>query len=937
VERISQPKGTVAFLFTDIEESTRRWEVHPETMGEAVRQHDLLLRKLITEHRGYVFKTVGDAFCATFQRATDAAAAAVDIQRALAQHDFATVGGLPVRVAIHVGEAEERDDDYFGPTVNRVARLLGTAHGGQILLSEATHNLVRDRLPFDTSTTFLGEHNLNDLATPERVFQLAGRGLRGTFPALRGAQSRTTTLPEESTPFIGRTAVVREVEGLLEGSRLLTLVGAGGIGKTRVAVHLARQAILRGSCVWFVELSSLADGQLVGNVVASSMGLRDQGELPQMVITRALQEQPSLLILDNCEHLLCDVAAFCEALLRASGAVRILTTTRERLRVTGEQVYQMPTLELPAADESQTAERALRCESVALFAARAKAINNQFNVTDQAATLIAKIVARLDGIPFAIELAAAATRTLSLRDLLEKLEQQFSVAMDGSRTAEPRQRTMHALIDWSYALLSNSERILFRRVGVFAGTWSLAAADAVCTGSSVPKAQLFALVASLVDKSLVVADTSGDTARYRMLTPVRDYARLRLSRSKEVSVIERSHYQQMVSVADRAFRLRGEMKLSQWLRELEPQIDDLRAALEKCAREGDLLGIAWIAGSLASFWFTTGRITEGRTWIERARPESLDESGFDAEVVARLALGRARIGGPGDPFEQATKAKNLFERLQNDDGLARAYHILAWHLRARGRSEEALVAAEHGLDLWAKIGRGSSLDHAFLMDIHATILVSLGRYDDARAEYAQVLNVFALHEDTEGLSVTRFNQAELAFTQGQVDEAISLARGAAVDLRLMESHSREALALANLTGYYIAADKFSDALDTIARALSLEVRYRAGTAIFTLDHLAAVFAARGLYREASTLAAYVDSRYRAMGAKRDITEQRSRDTVEIFLDNRSMMTQTADAQELAAEMSEESALDSAVAAVAALRESGIAGILLRDASQQRSN
>src|SRR5579863_1423892 len=387
----ARPTGAVTFLFSDIEGSTSRWEDAPEAMEAALARHDVLLRSAIEAHAGYVFKTVGDEFCATFQTAADAIAAALDAQLALAAEDFSAVEGLRVRMALHTGHSAERDGDYFGPTVNRVARLLAVGNGGQVLLSGACVELVQGELPAQCSLRDLGEHRLKDLAQPERIHQLLAPDLVADFAPLRSLEHLSNNLPAQVSSFIGREAEIAEITALIEQHRLVTLVGSGGVGKTRLSLHVAADLVdqVRDG-VWFVELAPLSQGEYIPTTVASALGitLPSEGDLVEN-LARALKGKEQLLVFDNCEHLVEPAAHVISTILHAAPKVKVLASSRQGLGVAGEAAYQVPTLDAPTA--------------VALFVERARAASATFALTDDAAAIVAEICRCLDGIPLAID------------------------------------------------------------------------------------------------------------------------------------------------------------------------------------------------------------------------------------------------------------------------------------------------------------------------------------------------------------------------------------------------------------------------------------------------------------------------------------------------------------------------------------------------------
>ncbi len=505
------PSGTVTFAFTDIEGSTQRWERNLEAMQQAVQRHDGLVRAAIARNHGYIFKALGDAFCAAFSRPSDAVAAMLDAQRSLLAANFSSIDGLRIRAAIHTGTADEREGDYFGPAVNRVARLLAVAHGGQTLLSGVTAAMVHDTLPTQTTLRDLGEHRLRDLTRPERVYQLDAPDLPADFPPLRSVNALATNLPLQLTSFIGREKEVAQITSLVHDNRLVTLVGAGGVGKTRTILHVAANLLESfEDGVWFIELAPLSSGEYIPAAVAHELGVTLGSGDPVASLVHALKSKHALLLFDNCEHVIDPAARIIAAILGGCPKITVLSSSRQALEIGGEQSFRLPSLE--------------ESTSIALFAERAAAAEKRFALTDDNAGTVGDICRRLDGIPLAIELAASRMSTLTARQLLQMLHERFRLIAQTRSDRLPRQQTLRALIDWSFDLLDEDERKVFRRLAIFAGGWTMHAATAVCADEHFDDWQIFELLTGLVAKSLVVTEPCGDDLRYSMLNSIRDYS-----------------------------------------------------------------------------------------------------------------------------------------------------------------------------------------------------------------------------------------------------------------------------------------------------------------------------------------------------------------------------------------------------------------------------
>jgi len=585
---MSAPTGTITFLFTDIEGSTKKWERHPEAMRRRLGQHDALLRSAFEAEGGLVFKTVGDAFCVAFATAQSAVNGALAAQRGLAAESWEEVGGLRVRMALHTGAAEHRDGDYFGQALNRVARMLAAGHGGQVLLSQAAQELVRDQLPDGVQLRALGEHRLRDLARAEHLFQLLAHDLPADFPTLRSLESVPNNLPIQLTSFVGREREMAEVKRLLESTRLLTLSGMGGTGKTRLSLQVAAEVLDRfPDGVWLVEFATIDDPTVVAETVAAALDLRQEGERSlTATLTAFLRGRTLLLIFDNCEHVVAACARLAEALLRAGPHLRILASSREPLGIAGETAWPVPTLSLPdhwreIADGPDAIERLTQYEAVRLFIERARLARPGFQLTNENAPTIARICWRLDGIALAIELAAARVKVLTLQQIIERLDDRFHLLTTGSRTAVPRQQTLRSLIDWSYDLLSEAERKLLRRFAVFARGRSLEALEAVCAGDGLDSYEIVDLLTQLVDKSLVTVEKTVQLgARYFMLESLWDYANEKLIEAGESDTYRGRHLDYFLKYAEEsAAKIMGPEQRS-WLARFEPDDFNFRYAVE---------------------------------------------------------------------------------------------------------------------------------------------------------------------------------------------------------------------------------------------------------------------------------------------------------------------------------------------------------------------
>jgi predicted ATPase/class 3 adenylate cyclase len=535
------PSGTVTFLFSDVEGSTRLWEDHPDAMRAALVRHDELMTDAIAVHDGYVVKTTGDGFHAVFASAHDAIVGAVAAQRTIEAEPWSPPVRLRARIGVHSGEAHQRAGDYYGSSTNRAARLMSAGHGGQVVVSGVTAALVAEHLPDDIELVALGEHRLRDLAEAMAVFQLAASGLPREFPPLRSLDAYPSNLPVQLSSFVGRDGDVAEIAKLLRDRRLVTLTGVGGVGKTRLALQVAAEVLPRfPDGAWLCELAPVRDPNGVVDAVANAFQVTARpGMSVEDSLIAYLRSQELLIVLDNCEHVLRAVAALVTAIEGACPRVRVLATSREGLSVRGEQMLAVRSLEVPDATTSLEALSAY--EAVQLFVDRARGVKANFVLDVTTADGVAQVCQRLDGVPLAIELAAARVGAMNPAELARRLDRRFRLLTGGDRMAIERHQTLRAAIDWSYDLLTEPEQRLLDRMSVFVGGCTLEAVEAVGAGDPVDPDDVFDLVANLVARSLVVADDTGPETRYRLLETIRQYAEERLVERGETDALRGQH------------------------------------------------------------------------------------------------------------------------------------------------------------------------------------------------------------------------------------------------------------------------------------------------------------------------------------------------------------------------------------------------------------
>jgi predicted ATPase/class 3 adenylate cyclase/DNA-binding CsgD family transcriptional regulator len=734
------PSGTVTFLLTDIEGSTQAWERHGARMAEAVARHYDLLDAAVAARGGVrpLEQGEGDSLVAAFASASDAVAAALEAQQGLAEEAWPEGAEIAVRMALHTGEAQVRDDRFYvGPTIIRCARLRALGHGGQVLISSTTADLLADRLPAGAALLPLGLHRLRDLRQPERVFQLAHPAIGSQFPPLRSLDALPNNLPVQLTSFIGREAELAEVAAALAGHRLVTLVGAGGCGKTRLAAQAAAEVgdDYPGGA-WWIDLGSVTDAALVEQAAMTALGLLDRrGMAPVERITRYLGDQRALLVLDNCEHVLEAAARLLDAVLRGCPHVSALATSREPLGVPGEWAWRVPALSLPAAAEQPPGEMVLASEAVRLFVDRATDARPTFRLDGANAATVAAICVRLDGMPLAIELAAARVRSLSPERILDGLSDRFRLLTGGARTAVARQQTLQASVEWSHGLLRDGEQILLRRLGVFVGRFTLEAAEEVCAGDPLEGWGVLTLLSDLADKSLVVFD--GD--RYRLLQTIRDFANSQLLAAGETNAIRDRHSAFFLRRAQGAAEQLERAAGAPLLEALEADHDNFRAALQWTLGQNDGDRTLRLVIALFPFWHIHGHYTEALGWYDGALEASTDRGALRVQGMTNMALlsayGMNLEGGYG--MVQAAEAVALADALGDESLALRArFHqsaMLGFMSPAQSIAalEPLIDAARRARDDWvlccALFWRGFHASfHLDRPDLAATTLDELG-------------------------------------------------------------------------------------------------------------------------------------------------------------------------------------------------------------------
>ncbi len=801
------PTGTVTFLFTDIEGSTRLLQRLGEDYARALGDHQTLLRAAFAAHDGAEVDTQGDAFFVAFATAPAAVAAAAEATRALATHAWPEGAPLRVRIGLHTGAPQLVGDHYVGLDVHRAARIAAAGHGGQILLSQTTRDLVEHSLPADCALSDLGAHRLKDLQQPERITQLVLTDgmVPGDFPPLKTLDTHQHNLPVQPTPLLDRVEQVAALTALLrrEDVWLVTLTGPGGIGKTRLAIQVAAELVENfRDGVWLVRLSRLVDPGLVIPTIAQTLGLKERRSQP---ITETLREYLAdkrlLLVLDNFEQVV-GAAGEVASLLGSSPGLSVLVTSRTRLRLRGEREYPLTPLPLPDSRQAAPLNRLTQYAAVALFIERAQAAQPTFAVSAANAPAIAEICARLDGLPLAIELAAVRVKLLPPPAMLARLSRQLTLLTGGARDLEERQQTMRATLAWSAALLTSAEQTLFQRLAVFVGGCTLEAAEAVCAapdGAAPLEVDLLEGLNTLVDHSLVQQREEDDEPRFGMLQVIREYALERLESSGEADALRRAHAAYFLTLAELADQGMVGPQEGAWLERLEAEHDNLRAALGWAREQREVETGLRLVAALRGFWWGHGHLREGREWVEGLLAQTAGE-GFEIEDGAlhteggvadatSLALAQVRAralltGGTmsvwqGDAAVAGrwlAAAAALAKSVGDPHTAAEALNergILAAH---QGAWEQAVAYYEESLALWRPLGNEWGIGLA--LNNLGDVAIHLGDLERATTALAEALERSRAVADQGMVAFCLLNLGWVARLRGAVAQAEGLQREA---------------------------------------------------------------------------------------------------------------------------------------------------------------
>ncbi|HAY33228.1 MAG TPA: tetratricopeptide repeat protein [Ignavibacteria bacterium] len=823
---MNTPTGTVTFLFTDIEGSTKLSQEFPDTIQSLLEKHNNILNSAVESNNGFVFKIIGDAFCCAFDKAEDAVKAAVEAQTALGSINWEGAD-IKVRMGIHSGAAEWTDNNYSGyVTLARSQRVMSTAYGGQIIASNNTFKLISEKTEdpaYDFSFRDLGERRLKDLIQPIRLFQIINDGLRKEFPPVKTIDARPNNIPVQLTSFIGREKEMKEIKDLLAGTRLLTLVGPGGTGKTRLSLQTGADLIDNfENGVWFVEIASLQDPQLLPQTIAQTLGLKEQsGKKTEDAIADFLKDKKILIIIDNCEHLIDASANIALMMLRKSPGLKIIATSREALHCEGEQTYKVQSLSHHKPGGSITPEILSQYEAVRLFIERATAVNPSFRVNNENAPALAQICFQLDGIPLAIELAAVRIKVLSLNSICERLDDRFKLLTGGNRTSLPRQQTLKALIDWSYDLLSEKEKLLLQRLSVFNGGWTMDASEKICSDEIIDEYEILDLLSNLADKSLIKIIESENNIRYTMLETIKKYSIDKLSESDSINEIHKKYFDYFCGIAEESeTKLTGAAQ-REWISLMADDIENFRACL-RWSFENYPVGSLKLTVHLGKFWELRSHFTEALEFLRKSlehsgsadvlwKAKAVYWTGFflihqgkyeeskknlnrslemfreinykDGEAVSLISLGTIGVfqGDYENLFTFSGESLSISREINNRSYIARNLQNIGLGLMQQGDHDAARKKLEEGIKLYRELGDPIQL---------AKIIGNIGaleylqtNYDKAREALNESLQLRYELGDRQGISIALNNLGSIAYMLKEFDEAERLLEESLVIIR----------------------------------------------------------------------------------------------------------------------------------------------------------
>jgi len=846
----NKPTGNVIFIFTDIEGSTRLSQEFPGTIQSAIEIHHKILAKVIESNNGFVFEIIGDGFCAAFQNADDAVNAGVEVQRSLSKEMWSDAK-IKVRIGIHYGNAEWNGKNYMGYiTLARTSRIMSAAYGEQIIISKDVYEKLSEKVFSKISFRDLGDRRLKDVIKPLKLFQVVAPGLREDFPPLKTLDARPNNLPIQLTSFIGREKELKQIKVLLSETHLLTLIGTGGAGKSRLSLQTGADVIDEFSGgVWFVELAYINDPMLLTQSVLSATGvLENPKETPDVTLKGYIKDKEILIILDNCEHMIDSCAVFAESLLESCPNLKILATSRESLKCFGEQIYRVPSLTQPAPGADVTPEKLTKYESVRLFIERALSVNTDFRVTKENASVLAEICTRLDGIPLAIELAAARTKILSVEKIYERLDDRFVLLTGGKRTALPRQQTLRALVDWSYDLLSECEKILWNRLTVFRGGWTLESAEEICSDELLNKYEILELHQNLSEKSIIIFDNANE--RYRMLETIRQYGDEKLKIAEEYKTFSQRHLTHFTELAEKAEQELEGSEIVTWLKILDVEKGNMENGLKYSCETGDVYTEVRMSGALGSYREIRGQFSEGIIRLKNILLKNPDIKNSDFNKIILLFGYFTFLKGE---YEKAFKIINEsyenYIELDDKTGAGKALNYLGFISMYKGEYDKAEKYMEDSLkvrrDIADKKGIASSLNGL------GNVYCDIGELEKATGLLEESLMLGRDIGDKREIATSLTNLGIISFNKGEYDKGTGFLTES-LDIRCEIGDRRGIAKSLNYLGdFYIEKEEFDKAIGFLEKSLEIgyEIGFKSGIS-YSLRNLGYVFNQKKEYDKA---------------------------------------------------------------------------------------
>ncbi|MFZ1461879.1 MAG: tetratricopeptide repeat protein [Ignavibacteria bacterium] len=805
---MERPTGNVTFLFTDIEGSTKLAQDFSEALPFALERHNTILREAVGLNNGFMFKTIGDAFCCAFGNAHEAVRAATDAQIKLNSEKWKDAV-IKVRMGIHTGKSEWNGSDYMGyVTLARTQRIMSAAYGGQILISENVYEMFSEN---SISVRDLGNRRLKDLIQPVNLYQILSTEIPADFPPLKTLDARPNNLPVQLTNFIGRETDISEIKKTLTNSRLITLLGPGGTGKTRLSMQIAADMIDEYSNgVFIAEIAQVSEPSLIIQTVMNSLGVNEvKGQSQDLTLSEFLKEKEMIIIMDNCEHLIKECAEIAEKLLLKCRKLKIIATSREALNCSGERTYKVPPLSLPDQNLKNSPEKLTQYEAVRLFIERALVINQEFRVTNENAPALANICYQLDGIPLAIELAAARINVLSLDGINERLRDRFKLLTGGKRTALPRQQTLRALIDWSYDLLSEKEKILWQRLTIFSGGWTFEASEKVCSDEILEEYEILDLLGNLIDKSLVKVTETDNVFRYTILETIKKYGNEKLTESGKRDELQEKYFNYFFELAkDSETGLTGNEQ-KEWINKMALENENIREclnwslkynpesslkmsvalgkfwelrshfteALESLRKRIDISESAeliWKAKAIywtGFFYIHQGKYAESKKYLNQCLVIFNETNNKEGEALTMISL--ATIGLFETDYESlfsySEKSLSLSKEINNRSYIARNKQNTALGLMQQGKYEDARSMFQESITVYRELN-----DHAQLAKIIGNIGALeylLSNFDKARSAFEESLQIRLELGDRQGIAIALCNLGSVAYMVKDFDES----------------------------------------------------------------------------------------------------------------------------------------------------------------------